>query len=126
MCQFVKRKALVFESNSAMADLIRFYLEESGFDVLTLSEGQNFIEKIASYKPDLITMKTSLPDAGGRELLNTLIGDTRTSQIPIVVIGTNELKADHFDSKVLVFLEEPFTEKKLKETIHVCLERVAE
>lgn len=65
------------------------------------------IEKI---KPDLIILDIMLPDGDGRDLLKQLRSDTKTENIPVLMISARytEQNVEHGEFKPNGFLAKPF------------------
>jgi DNA-binding response OmpR family regulator len=118
------KKVMILEDDEAVAELIRFYLEEEGFQVSISSKGEGFVDKVADYQPDLITLDVMLPDADGFSVFRILQQDERTMDIPVIFVTVKEgdrekglkMGADGYVVK-------PFKEEELKETIKSVLER---
>ncbi|MEE9518234.1 MAG: response regulator [Candidatus Adiutricales bacterium] len=117
-----RKKILILEDDEANAELISFYLEEEGFDTLISPTGNNFVDKVVTYQPDLITIDILLPDVDGFQVFKTLQQDERTRKIPVIFITVEESKhAQGLEMGASGFLAKPFTEKTFKEAIKTIL-----
>ena len=76
----MSKKIMILEDDEATAELMKFYLEEEGFQVVVSSKGTSFLTKAAEYQPDLITLDVLLPDANGFSILKKLQQDERTKR----------------------------------------------
>ena len=56
---------LVVEDERKLRDLVRTYLEQAGFTVLSTGSGAEAITMAASAAPDLVVLDLGLPDVGG-------------------------------------------------------------
>ena len=63
---------LLVDDESAITDNLSPFLQRSGFDVNTASNGEEAIEKIKAEKFDLIVSDVVMPKMDGRELLRSL------------------------------------------------------
>jgi DNA-binding response OmpR family regulator len=61
-------------------------LEHEGYKVLTAYNGKSGIEKAQNELPDLILLDVMMPDINGFEVCKTLVNDSRTSDIPIILV----------------------------------------
>ena len=55
---------LVVEDERKLRDLVRSYLEQAGFTVLSTGSGAEAIAMAASAAPDLVVLDLGLPDVG--------------------------------------------------------------
>jgi len=70
------------------ADL-RFYLKDNlkeDFNVIEAGNGKDGWQKALFYHPNIIVSDISMPEMTGIELCKKLKGDTRTTQIPVVLL----------------------------------------
>lgn len=66
----------------------------AGFQVAEAADGEQAVEMAAALLPQVIVMDLSLPVLDGREAMQALRRDPRTSEIPIVALtGHAELRA---------------------------------
>ena len=56
---------LVVEDERKLRDLVRSYLEQAGFTVLSTGSGAEAITMAAAAAPDLVVLDLGLPDVGG-------------------------------------------------------------
>jgi two-component system, cell cycle response regulator DivK len=81
-----KKKILVVEDNSDIRQLMVFFLEQMGYDVLEAATGFAAIERASATLPDLITMDLGLPDITGDRVTARLKADPSTKHIPVIAI----------------------------------------
>lgn len=75
----------------------RFYVEklkEKGFEVDEADDGVQGLEKIRTFKPDLIVLDIILPKMDGFEVLKALQDDSILKRIPVLVFSTLGQEAD--------------------------------
>ena len=113
----MSQKIMILEDDEATAALIRFYLEEEGFEVYISSKGKGFMDKVTEYQPDLITLDVLLPDANGFSILEKLQKDERTSNIPVIFVTVREEKEKGIKMGASGYIIKPFNEGELKGTI---------
>jgi DNA-binding response OmpR family regulator len=114
----LKKKIMILEDDEATAELLRFYLQEDGFDVAVSTRGNNFLKKVREYQPDLITLDVLLPDANGFTILKELQNNESTRNIPVIFITVRD---DEKEKGIMMgasgYIVKPFNEKELKNTI---------
>src|SRR3954469_17107441 len=62
-------RVLVVEDEPDLRDIARIVLEEDGFDVATESDGKSGLEKMLSWKPDVVLLDMGLPVMTGEEFV---------------------------------------------------------
>jgi DNA-binding response OmpR family regulator len=118
------KKVMILEDDEATAELIKFYLQEEGFQVAHSSKGEGFVEKVIEYQPDLITLDVLLPDTNGFSVMRELQEDTRTRDIPVVFITVIEEDLEKgIKMGARGYVVKPFKEDELKGTIMAILGR---
>lgn len=92
MSESTKPRILIADDNEANVELIEAYL--SGLDVETAIaiDGQDTLDKVESFQPDLILLDIMMPKLSGFEVCERLKGDAATSRIMILMVtALNEL-----------------------------------
>jgi len=113
----MSRKILILEDDEATAELMKFYLEEEGFQVKISLRGKCFLSKAVEFQPDLITLDVLLPDANGFSILEKLQEDERTKNIPVIFVTVREEKEKGIKMGASGYIIKPFNEGELKGTI---------
>ena len=116
-----KKKILVVEDEYSINDAITFALRKEGYDVRSVYNGKNALEKFNEFKPDLVLLDLMLPDMDGfdicKEIYNKayVIMLTARGEIIDKVLGL-ELGADDYIVK-------PFEIKEVLVRIKAVLRR---
>ncbi len=87
-----KHRVLIADDNDANVELLEAYL--AGLDVETAIavDGQDTLDKVASFNPDLILLDIMMPKLSGFEVCQRLKADPATSGIMILMVtALNEL-----------------------------------
>ena len=87
-------RVLIIEDNAANAELATFVLEDAGFIVNTVTEADDALAQVASFKPDLILMDIRLSGGDGLTLTQALKSEPVTSGIVIVAFTASAMKGD--------------------------------
>ena len=85
---------LVIEDNEANLYLMRFILENNGFDVIEARTGLQGVEVANKEKPDLILMDIQLPDIDGLEATKRIRASETDDAIPIVAVTSYAMAGD--------------------------------
>src|SRR5690242_11105755 len=114
---------LVVDDKANIRNLVREYLSEEGFRVVTAADGREALYSARQEKPDLILLDIMMPEMSGYEFLKTYRKERETPVILLTakldetdkVLGL-ELGADDYVTK-------PFGMKELVARINAVLRR---
>ena len=88
----VKSKILIADDNEANVELLEAYLVNVDCDLAVAVDGRDTLEKVASFRPDLILLDIMMPKLSGFEVCKQLKSDPKTSGIMILMVtALNEL-----------------------------------
>ena len=76
---------MVVDDESRIRDLARMILEDKGYEVITVGNGNEAVQKITVEMPDLVLLDILMPGMNGFEVCKVLKSDPKTKQIPIVM-----------------------------------------
>lgn len=80
------KRITVVEDDSAIASMYKFKLELSGFSVAVAYDGEEGLEVIEKFKPDLILLDIKMPGMCGDEMLEKLRQTEWGAPIRVVVL----------------------------------------
>jgi len=87
-----KSRVLIADDNEANVELLEAYLGGLDIDTAIAVDGQDTLDKVGSFQPDLILLDIMMPKLSGFEVCQQLKGDTATSGIMILMVtALNEL-----------------------------------
>ena len=76
---------LFVEDEPALHGLVRFWLEDAGFEVRVALDGARALEAIRVDPPDLVITDAMMPHMTGDELVEVMKSDPELEGIPIVM-----------------------------------------
>ncbi|MEO0076097.1 MAG: response regulator [candidate division WOR-3 bacterium] len=79
------KKILVVEDDFNLAQLVKFRLENAGFQVLVVDSGLEMFKSLRSEKPDLIILDVMLPKIDGFKLCGLIKKYEPYKEIPIII-----------------------------------------
>ena len=91
------KKVLIIEDEKDLAELLAFNIEKEGYATTCVYDGKLGLERAVADLPDLILLDLMLPGLLGTEVCKALRKDSRTAQIPIIMITA---KGDEIDRVV--------------------------
>ena len=87
-----KSRILIADDNSANVELLEAYLCDIPCEMAVAVDGQDTLDKVAEFKPDLILLDVMMPKLSGFEVCKKLKDDPATSSIMILMVtALNEL-----------------------------------
>jgi DNA-binding response OmpR family regulator len=81
-----KKKILIIEDDKFLLKLYSDKLRRAGFEVVESVTGEEALNRISVDKPDLIILDLILPKKSGFEILTELKFDSKTKNIPVVIL----------------------------------------
>jgi two-component system, OmpR family, phosphate regulon response regulator PhoB len=119
---------LVVEDETAIAELIAINLRHAGFSVEVAAEGSAAQQAVDRELPDLVVLDWMLPDQSGVRLAKRWRAETRTRDLPIIMLTARAAesdKIDGLDAGADDYLTKPFSPKELLARIRAVLRRKA-
>ena len=114
---------LIVEDDRATSDLIDMYLKRDGYRVIVAYDGLEGLRMARDANPNLIVLDLSLPGMGGKEVCETLRGE---SDIPIVMVTARVEEEDRLaglDLGADDYVTKPFSPRELTARIRAVLRR---
>lgn len=88
----VQSKVLIVEDSEANIMIMTSFLQMEGYDIEVARDGEEALEKVTSFRPDLILLDLQLPKKNGYEVTEQLKSDPEKRMIPIVIVtALNEM-----------------------------------
>lgn len=81
-----KKKILLVEDDTALANVYVSRLQLEGFDVRHVQNGEDALSTAIDYKPDLIVLDAMMPKISGFDVLDILRNTTQTSNVRIIML----------------------------------------
>ncbi len=79
-------RILLVDDNQANCELLEAYLTGIDCETATAVDGQDALDKVASFQPDLILLDVMMPKLSGFEVCEKLKSDPQTSRIMILMV----------------------------------------
>lgn len=96
-----KKKLLIVDDHPQIIRLLTHRLEaENRFDCIAANNGQEAIAKALEHLPDLIICDVVMPEMNGYELIGHLKENSKTRDIPIIVLTAHKTETQEAQSLV--------------------------
>ena len=119
---------MVVDDSITMRKVTGRVLERHNFEVGTAKDGVDAIEKMAERVPDLMLLDIEMPRMDGYELAQTMRGDARLRDVPIIMITSrtgDKHRQRAFEIGVNRYLGKPYQEPELIRHVFELLAEVA-
>jgi len=119
---------MVVDDSITMRKVTGRVLERHNFEVGTAKDGVDAIEKMAERVPDLMLLDIEMPRMDGYELAQTMRGDPRMRDVPIIMITSrtgDKHRQRAFEIGVNRYLGKPYQEPELIRHVFELLAEVA-
>ncbi len=87
-------RVLIADDNPQGAELLEAYLTETDCEVQTAADGEETLQKVRSWHPDLILLDIMMPKISGFEVCKRLRADPTTADIVILMITALDQPSD--------------------------------
>jgi DNA-binding response OmpR family regulator len=115
---------LVVEDELKIARLVRDYLEQAGYSVLTAPDGESGLTLWRGHDPDLVVLDLGLPGTDGLDIARTM---RRESMVPIIMLTARTEETDKIVGLELGaddYVTKPFSPRELVARVRALLRRV--
>lgn len=119
----MKGKLLVVEDEAKIVDVLRLYLEQSGYRVSTAPDGVSALKLAHQDPPDLVILDLNLPDMDGLEVCRRLRSE---GSVPIIMLTA---RVDEVDRVVGLevgaddYVTKPFSPREVVARVSAVLRR---
>ena len=123
-----KGRVLIVDDEEDLVELVRYNLEQEGFQVSSALDGESGIAAAFREIPDAIIIDLMLPGIDGLEVCRRLRNDARTARIPIIILTAKSAELDRILGLELGaddYVTKPFSPRELLARIKAVLRRAS-
>jgi DNA-binding response OmpR family regulator len=117
---------LVADDDADIRELVAFKLEQAGFDVIAVEDGQTALDQTRSLRPTLAVLDVSMPGLSGIDVCRMLRADPATADMLIVMLTARVQEQDvegGFSAGADDYVTKPFSPRELVSRIQSLLSR---
>ncbi|MBN2455157.1 MAG: response regulator [Sedimentisphaerales bacterium] len=121
-----KENILIVDDEEDVLELVRYNLDKNGYRTVTAATGEDALAKARTKLPDLVILDLMLPGIDGLEVCKKLKIDTKTQNIPIIMLTAKGEEADIVTGLELGaddYVAKPFSPKVLVARVRRILHR---
>jgi two-component system alkaline phosphatase synthesis response regulator PhoP len=121
------KKALVVEDDPDIVELIDHYLRAEGFEVESLGDGRQALERLRAGGHDVVILDLQLPGLDGLSLCAELRHDKRTRSLPVIMLTARGDEADRvvgLEVGADDYVVKPFSPKELVARVRALMRRL--
>lgn len=120
------KKVLVIDDNPTIVELIKYAVNLQGtYQVIVAYDAAQGLERVYAEQPDCVIIDVKMPRMDGYQLVRCLRGDSRTVDIPLIILSALTRTEDRMTgmlSGVDEYLTKPFKPSALNATIERVLQ----
>lgn len=120
------KKILVVEDDEDIMELISFNLKKEGYSVVKALTGEEALKQVQSASPDIVLLDVMLPEIDGLEVCRNLKSDSKTKNIPVIMVTAKGEESDVVAGLELGaedYVVKPFRPKELVARVRAVLRR---
>jgi len=117
---------LVADDDADIRDLVTFKLEQAGFEVIAVEDGQAALDQARDRRPMLAVLDVSMPGLSGIDVCRMLRADRATADMLIIMLTARVQEQDvegGFSAGADDYVTKPFSPRELVSRIQSLLSR---
>lgn len=118
-------RVLIADDNPQGVELLEAYLAETDYDIQTAADGDETLQKVHSWQPDLILLDVMMPKISGFEVCKRLRANPATRDVAVLMVTALDQHSD-IDRAVEAgtndFLTKPINKKELLLRVQAALQ----
>ena len=87
---------LIVDDETDIIEMLEDILTETGYQIVTATNGKDALRKVKITKPDLIVLDINMPEMDGSEVTLALRQNEATKKIPIIFLTALRTRDDGF------------------------------
>ena len=112
----MSEKVLIIDDEVNIVELLKFNIENAGYEVIYSYDGFDGFIKAKEERPDLILLDWMLPNISGIEVLKKLRADSEMKNIPVIMLTARNMendKVEGLEGGADDYITKPFSIKEL-------------
>jgi two-component system alkaline phosphatase synthesis response regulator PhoP len=126
MATAAKKKILVVEDEKDVRDLVRYNLEQEGFNVLEAEDGELALSLVRRERPALVILDIMLPGMSGLDICRVIRHDGDIARVPVLMLTAKAAEVDKIVGLEVGaddYVTKPFSPRELMARVKAVLRR---
>jgi DNA-binding response OmpR family regulator len=122
----IVKKILVVDDETNIVEVVKSYLEKSGYEVVVAFTGSEALEQFEKTNPALVVLDLMLPDISGEEVCQRL---RKRSRVPVIMLTAKVEEEDILNGLGLGaddYVTKPFSPRQLVARVEALLRRTVQ
>ncbi|MGE4133147.1 MAG: response regulator [Bdellovibrionales bacterium] len=119
----MRRSVLVVDDDTHIQSLLTHILSQAGFEVRSCRDGHTAIDELVTRPYDLAILDLGLPNFSGIKVLQTIRGDGRIKDIPVIILTSSRDQGD-IDKAIKLGVTDYLLKPPKKQDLLARMERV--
>lgn len=122
LCGQQQTRILVIEDDATVSEVVVRYLEREGYQADSVTDGETALERIETFKPDLVVLDVMLPQLNGFDVCSRL----KPRGLPVIMLTARGEESDKImglDLGADDYIVKPFSPRELIARIRAVLRR---
>lgn len=120
-----KKNILVVDDEAQITRVLKTSLSSQGYGIRTAADGEEALQVIQEWSPDLIITDLRMPNMNGLELCREVRKESRVPIIVLSVKGEETIKVQALDAGADDYVTKPFSMNELTARIRAALRRAS-
>jgi two-component system KDP operon response regulator KdpE len=121
----VKTNILVVDDEAQIARVLKTALSSQGYGIRTASDGEEALQLMKGWAPDLVVTDLRMPNMDGLELCRRIRTESRIPIIVLSVKGEDTIKVEALDAGADDYITKPFSINELLARVRAALRRAS-
>jgi DNA-binding response OmpR family regulator len=110
------KRVLIADDEPNIVASLEFLMEQAGYEVQTVADGNAALAAVESFRPDLVLLDVMMPGRSGYEVCERLKGDPATRGVKVLMLsakGRDVEVAKGLDLGADAYVTKPFSTREL-------------
>ena len=121
------KKILIVDDEPNIVISLEFLMQQGGYDIEIARDGQEALNKLSSFHPDLVLLDVMLPYMDGFEICQAIRQKPDWNHIKVILLTAKGREVDITKGTALgadAYVTKPFATRELVDKVHEMLEAV--
>jgi len=121
-----RQRVLVVEDEEDIRELVRFNLEQEGFSVIGVEDGERALALLRKERPALVILDLMLPGMPGLDVCRRIRADATTATLPVLMLTAKAGEADRIVGLEMGaddYVTKPFSPRELVARVRAVMRR---